>query len=144
MINKILVALDGSEISEHALDFALELAHQYSAEIQLLTVVPPVLLPAYSFDVAKSEAIADMTAQLERSFRGVLSKAEEKAKKTTLKVSTKLEHGSPDEVIVEIAKREKFEIIVMGSRGLGHRGYGLGSVSSAVADNATCPVLIVK
>jgi nucleotide-binding universal stress UspA family protein len=143
LIKKILVAIDGSDHAERALDFALDLAHRYSAEIQLLTVVPPVFLPAYSFDLAKSEAIADATKQLEESFRGVLSKAEAKVKKTNLNVSTELEHGSPDEKIIEVAKLS-FDIIVMGSRGLGQRSYGLGSVSSSVADSAPCPVLIVK
>jgi nucleotide-binding universal stress UspA family protein len=138
------VALDGSDCAERALDFALDLAHRYSAEIQLLTVVPPVFLPVHSFDIVKSEAIADATTQLENSFRGVLSKAEKKVKKTNLKVSTKLEHGSPDEKIVEMAERGNFDIIVMGSRGLGRRDYALGSVSSKVADNAHCPVLLVK
>jgi nucleotide-binding universal stress UspA family protein len=146
LIKKILVAMDGSEHAYHALDFALDLVHKYSAEICLLTVVPPVFLPNLSFDVMKSEAIADATEQLENSFREMLSKAEEKVKKekSYLKVSTEFEHGSPDEKIVEVGKLGNFDIIVMGSRGLGRRDYGLGSVSSRVADNATCPVLIVK
>ncbi len=144
MINKILVAVDGSDITVRALDFAVDLARHYSAEIQLLTVVPPVFLPIYSFGVVETEAIADATAQLENSFRGVLSKAEAQLKKTNLKASTKLEHGSPDEKIVEAAKQGNADIIIMGSRGLNNRGFGLGSVSSAVADNATCAVLIIK
>jgi len=111
-----------------------------------VTVVPPVFLPVYSFYIVKSKSIADATIQLENSFRGVLLKAEEKVKKEkpNLKVSTKFEHGNPDEKIVETAKRGNFDIIVMGSRGLGRRNYALGSVSSRVADNAPCPVLIVK
>ena len=96
MNRKILVALDGSDVSERALDFALDLAHNHSAEIQLFTVVPPVFLPVYSFNVVKYEAIADATAQLENSFRGVLAKAEEQVKKAGLRVSAKLEHGCPD------------------------------------------------
>jgi len=138
------VALDGSEIAERALDFAVDLAQKHSSEVQLLTVVPPIFLPVYSFNIMKSEAISDAAKQLENSFRGVLSKAEEQVRKANLKVSTNLEHGSPDEKIIETAKHGSFDIIVMGSRGLGHRGNGLGSVSSGVADNATCAVLIVK
>jgi nucleotide-binding universal stress UspA family protein len=61
-----------------------------------------------------------------------------------LKVSTKFEKGEPDEKIVEIAKDGNFDIIVMGSRGLGGRSSTLGSVSSKVIDKAHCPVLIVK
>ena len=146
MIKKILVALDGSDHATHALNFALDLAEKYSAEIQLLTVVPPILIPTYSFYVLKQNVLAECAKQLETSFRGVLSKAVGKAKKEkpNLKVFTKLEHGDPDEKIVETAERGDFDIIVMGSRGLGRRQTALGSVSSKVVDKATCPVLIHK
>ena len=140
------MALDGSDHADRALDFALDLAHKYSAEIQLLSVVLPCFLPSQSMYLIKSEAIDDCVKQLETAFSAVLSKADEKVKKEKpyLKVSTKLEKGDPGEKIVETAKRGNFDIIVMGSRGLGRREYALGSVSSKVADNATCPVLIIK
>lgn len=67
-----------------------------------------------------------------------------KKDKPYLKVSTKLEKRNPDEKIVKTAKYGDFDIIVMGSRGLGRRDFSLGSVSSKVVDKATCPVLIVK
>ncbi|MFQ6064459.1 MAG: universal stress protein [Candidatus Bathyarchaeia archaeon] len=62
-----------------------------------------------------------------------------------MNVSTKLVEGRPSERIVEVAKEGKFDVIVMGSRGLGGiKGFFLGSVSDRVADEAACPVLIVK
>ena len=146
MIRRILVALDGSDHAERALTLALDLAQQYSAETQLLTVVPPLFLPMHSMTVATSALITEVTTQLENIFMGVLYRAEEKVRqeKPKLKVSAKIEHGRPEEKIVETAKEGHFDLIVMGSRGLGRREYALGSVSSRVADNATCPVLIVK
>ena len=145
MIKKILVAIDGSDHADHALDFALDLAKKYSAKMLLITVVPPVFLPIPSMNVMKSQAVADASAELENSFSAVLSKTEEKVKSlTNLDVFTRLEHGNPDEVIVETAKIGNFDVIVIGSRGLGRRDFALGSVSSRVAENATCPVLIVK
>jgi nucleotide-binding universal stress UspA family protein len=143
MIKKILVAIDGSSQANRALDFALDLAQKYSAEVLLLSVVPPVFLPIPSLKVIKSQAIADASAELESFFGAVMSKAEEKAKKNAgLNVFTKLEHGNPDEVIIETAEYGKFDIVVMGSRG--YRSYALGSVSSRVVEKATCPILIVK
>ena len=144
LINKILVAVDGSDHADRALSFALELANKYSAKILLLTVVPPVFLPIPSLNIMKSQALSDASIELENVFKAVLSRAEEKAKKTNLKIFTRLEKGNPDEVIIETAKTGNFDMIVVGSRGLGHRDYALGSVSSRVADNATCPVLLVK
>jgi nucleotide-binding universal stress UspA family protein len=94
----------------------------------------------------KSDAIVEATAELEKSFKAALSNAEERVKKEKplLKVSTKFEFGNPEERIVETAKKGSFDMIIMGSRGLGRRDYALGSVSSRVADCAHCPVLIVK
>ena len=146
MIRKILVPVDGSACAERALDFAIDLATKYSAEIQLLSVVIPCFIPSQSMYLVKSEAINDCIQQLETAFKGILSKANEKVKKEKpyLKVSTKLETGDPGEKIVETAKRGNFDIIVMGRRGLGRAEYALGSVSSSVADNASCPVLLVR
>ena len=145
MIKKILVPLDGSISATHALNFALELASKFSAEIQLLTVVPPIVLPTYSEKVLTTTAISECRKRLEESFKGVLSKAMEivKKKKPELKASNKFEHGFPDEKIIKNANQGDFDIIVIGGRGLGDRLF-LGSVSSRVAEKATCPVLIVK
>ena len=141
----MLVAIDGSEHAYHALDFALDFANRTSAKILLLTVVPPVFLPQQSLNVIKSQAISDASAELERIFAAALKTAEEKTKKRAgMNVFTRLERGNPDETIVEIAREGGFDLIVIGSRGLGRRDIALGSVSSRVAENAACPVLIVK
>ena len=143
MIKKILVAIDGSDQANRAFDFAIDLAQKYSAEITALAVVPPVFLPIPSLNFMKSQAIADASAEIETSFKAVISKAEEKAKKLAISnFSAKLERGNPDETIIKTAELGKFNVIVIGSRG--YRGYALGSVSSRVAEKATCPVLIVK
>jgi len=146
LVKNILVALDGSNASNNALTFALGLAELTSASLELLTIVPPIFLPSYSIYVLKSEAIADCAKNLELSFRGVLSKAQEhvRGRKHEFKISTRFEKGEPSEKIIEVAQRGGFDLIVMGSRGLGGRVSALGSVSSRVVDKSSCPVLIVK
>ena len=146
MVKKILVALDGSKASDNALNFALDLAESLSADIELLTIVPPVFLPSYSIYVLKSDAISECAKNLEMSFRGILSKAQEEVRKRHPKanVSTRFEKGEPSEKIVEVANQGGFELIIIGSRGLGGRVSTLGSVSSRVVDKSSCPVLIVK
>jgi len=146
MIKKILVAIDGSEASKHAVDFAIDLAEQTSAEIQLLTVVPPVLLPSLGFYKVKSKAIRECADELETIFWEILAKSLDKVQKRRpkLKVSTKLEMGEPHKKIIQTAKLGNFDLIVMGSRGLGSRFTPLGSVSSRVIDEASCPVAITR
>lgn len=151
MIKKILVPLDGSEPADKALDFALDLAEKYSADIVLLTVVPyvgmPLLPPVAGVQPTPPAAVDTYLKELKASHEKVLSEALKKAKKIkpNLKVSAKLFVGRPADKIVETAKEGNFDIIVMGSRGLGGvKEFLLGSVSDRVADEAACPVLIVK
>jgi nucleotide-binding universal stress UspA family protein len=152
LIKKILVALDGSKPADKALDFALDLAEKYSANIVLLSVVPLVIVPLGTYPTAGVPPIPPVamntySKELRVSHEKVLSEALKKAKKIkpNLKVSTKLVEGRPSDKIIEAAKEGNFDIIVVGSRGLGGiKKLFLGSVSDRVANEAACPVLIVK
>ena len=81
LVKKILVALDGSKASNNALNVSIEFAQKLSANLELLTIVPPVLLPSYSIYILKSDALSACAKELETSFRGVLSKAQEDVRK---------------------------------------------------------------
>ena len=141
-----MVPLDGSDQSKHALEYAVNLAVQTSSQIQLLTVVPSVFLPSYSFYVLKSEAIRDCQKELEISFKGVLTKALSyiNQKNIGLKVSTKFATGVPYKEIVKTAKEGDFDLIIMGTRGLEGQISFQGSVSSKVINEVLCPVLLIK
>ena len=149
MIKKILVAIDGSKQSDKALDFALDLARNYSAEIVLINVLSPSLM-SYVYNSRMFVPDVDYSNYLNQISNGhekLLSKALDKAKnfQETLKVSKELVEGRPAEKIVETAKKGMFDLIVVGSRGLsGFKEIFLGSVSNRIADKAHCPVLIVK
>lgn len=152
-IRKILAPIDGSEPAGRALDFALDLAEKYSAEILLLSVVQPIVVPMLSYPtIGVSQpvppvVISGYSKKLKVSHEELLSKALQKIKKAKphLKVSKKIAEGRPSTKIIETAKEGNFDIIVMGSRGLGGiKEFFLGSVSDRVANEATCPVLIVK
>ena len=148
MIKKILFAIDGSQSADHALDFGLDLAMKYSAEVMIISVIDS---PQSSL-VVKGMLYAPTSTQkylkkLRDFHEKILLEASNKTKKISpeLKVSIKLLEGRPDDKIVETAKKESIDLIVLGSRGLGGiKGFVLGSVSDRVADEASCPVLIVK
>ncbi len=141
MIKKILVPVDGSEHANRALDFALDLAQKYSAEILVMTVVHyPVLMEVPENILAYHEIV-------KASYEKVLSEALEKVKTATpgLNVTSKLMEGYPADMIIETAQEGKFDIIVMGRRGQGHlRHTFLGSVSDRVADQSPCALLLIK
>ena len=152
-IKKILVALDGSESSDKALGYALDLADKYSANIELLSVVNIdsrvySLIPSIEGEKLVSLAVMDTyVTRVKASHKRVLSKALEQTKRKvpTLHVSAKLMEGRPAEKILEVAEEENFDMIVMGSRGLGGiTGTVLGSTSQAVVHLCNRPILIVK
>lgn len=148
MIDKILVAIDGSKTADKALVFAFDLAAKYSADILVVSV----------FDVISTSLVArgmvyaptgtsKYLEELEAFHEKVLVDAAKKAKKfkADLKVSKKLLKGRAADKIVEAANEGGFDLIVIGNRGLGGiKEFFLGSVSDRVADEAKCPVLIVK
>ncbi|MFW6117347.1 MAG: universal stress protein [Thermoproteota archaeon] len=150
MIEKLLVALDGSEPADEALNCALDLAEKYSASVTLLTVVRPIVVPQVS--PATVPPLAPQIKQryergLKEGHKKILSEALQKSNEVNpnLDISTKLLEGNPSQQIVDFAKKEDFDMIIMGSRGLGgFKELFLGSVSDRVADKAHCPVLIVK
>jgi nucleotide-binding universal stress UspA family protein len=152
LIRKILVPTDGSDHANRALDFALDLAEKYSAEIVLLNVVQPDVAPLILHPVEGVSAVPPVPMvthlkELKPFHEKLLSEALLKAQqaKPDLKISTLLLEGRPSDRIIAAAKEEGFDIVVMGSRGLGGlKEFFLGSVSDKVVDGATCPVLIVK
>ena len=142
MFKKILVPIDGSEQSYRALGFGMDLAKRYSSKVILLTVEQLIfqepLFPPFS---------KQSYDNLEDAHRKILSQAFNEAKKidSEIEISKRLANGRPADKIIEIAKEDGVDLIVIGSRGLGGiKEFLLGSVSDRVADHAPCPVLIVK
>jgi nucleotide-binding universal stress UspA family protein len=150
LIKKIIVPIDGSEHSDRAMFYALDLAEKYSAEVRLLSVAQPVVAmgPVYLTQPMMSPSSTTIyVKEIEAAHKKMLEEALKKAEKAkpAIRISKQLVIGRPADKIVEIAGKEKFDLIVMGSRGTGGiKEFFLGSVSDRVADQAGCPVLLVK
>ncbi len=146
MIKKILVPIDGSAHADRALDFALDLAQKYSADILILTVLQYRMGIAQSLpqDIETESAYFD---NIREYHERMLSESLEKAKKNApdVNVSTKITEGYPADIIIDTANEEGFDTIVMGRRGQGHLTHTLlGSVSDRVADMSPCALILIK
>lgn len=149
LLRNVLVAVDGSENSDRALDFALDLGEKFNAAIMILNVsgsltmgVVPEESTAYS-----SGGMAVFAKDLRKIHEEILSKAVARAKKIkpNLAISSMLREGDPALEIVNAAKEGGFDVIVVGHKGLGRmKELFLGSVSEKVAHLAPCPVVIVR
>ena len=140
---RILIPLDGSDMSEQALDTAYPLARVFGSELLLVGVLD---LTAGMYDVyAETLQPLDLKDQLETLLAGTLDRAVARVQTENLPVQRFLEVGIPHEEIPGVAEREKVDLIVMtthGRRGLTH--LLLGSVTEKVLRTAPCPVLVVR
>jgi nucleotide-binding universal stress UspA family protein len=149
MIRYVLVAVDGSENSDRALDFALDLAEKYGAAITVLNVSGSPIMGAVPLEptAVSGDSMVVFSKDLRRFHEEILGKAVAHAKmfKPNVVVSWKLREGDPALEIVAEANEGAFDIVVIGHRGLGKvRELFLGNISEKVAHLASCPIVIVR
>lgn len=144
MYKKILVGIDGSDISTSALREAIKLARELSARLLLVHVID-----MFPFTAAVSGLVGD--AQLEEILfttgRAIIGEARNEAQKAGLAVETTLPQNLTEPIgmiVVEEATHWGADLIVMGTHGRrGIQHFMLGSVAERVTRAATCPVLLV-
>lgn len=147
MISKVLVAIDGSECSFRALDFALDLAEKFSASLLIMNVFMLPVGGNPSEPLAYSPNSSELLKDLRRSHEAVLSQAATRAaaSKPNVKVLTELREGNPPDQIVAAAGEGRFDVVVLGHGSQGRlKELFLGSTSERVAHLAQCSVIIVK
>jgi nucleotide-binding universal stress UspA family protein len=138
MIKRLLVPVDGSKSSENAVRYACSIAEKFGSELLLLTVVPPPII------LGVEAGIIDYRP-LEESGKKVLENMRKIADSLGIRSSVRLETGQIADTIINVAKEESVDLIVIGSRGLSRaKRFLLGSVSNSVSHHASCPVLIVR
>ncbi len=129
-LSRILVAADGSESAEKALEYAVQLARKHKAKVTLLNVQEAKIF-GLKPKVAKEIG--------ERILSGAKAKVKE------VEFDGQLESGNPAETTIEVAEKGNYDLIVVGSRGLSSvKRFFLGSVSDDISHHAKCSVLIVR
>jgi len=151
---KILVPFDASELSIKAVEQAIELARENQTQVFILHVIREIpLTTRFSrIELRNQEVvISPYSKKVYDELRDDMNITLEEQKKRyghyNISISTEIRIGDPTEIIVEFTKQNGIDLIVMGSIGLkGITGMikKLGSVARSVAEEVTCPVLIMR
>ena len=149
MLKRILVPLDGSLLAEGALGVAARIAHASDGTILLLRVigVPTTYTPyVYGSDMAQSPQLAqdliDMEQDNAEKYLAEIGKIDLLA---GIQVETTIIPGSAGMSILDTAKEEKVDLIVMSSHGeTGFKRFALGSVAQYVSRHSSVPVLVLQ
>ncbi|MFQ5975608.1 MAG: universal stress protein [Candidatus Hydrothermarchaeales archaeon] len=136
-MKKILVAVDGSEYSNAAVKKAGELAEKFGSKVTLLNVMKP--LSVFHEEIEVVENLQKDEA------RSILRKSKDILLDMGIDSKTLSKKGDPANEIVDLAKENDVDLVVVGSRGLsGIKMFLLGTVSNRVSEHALCSVLVVR
>ena len=142
-MKKILVPTDFSEAASNAFRYALDFARPIGADLEVLHCYAPALTSAEAMVVeplAETERIA--VEKLKQFVRLYPDSAPEIDKQVSIRQEVNM--GFPAEYIVGRSKEGEYDLILMSTRGQhGFWDKVFGSVSSAVSQNAFCPVLLI-
>ena len=146
-VKRILLPLDGSELAEVALPYIEELAVAVKAEVILLQVVP------LHYDIALAEGYTSHLDRISEEYirhasaaaRDYLNAIKEKLMKKGITAHSEVVTGSPGEKIIDCARENDVDLIVMSTHGRSGIGrWLLGSVADKVLHAADRPVLLVR
>jgi len=140
IISKMLVAIDGSDASMNAADYAISISKQYNAELCALHVIRA------DVDLFGPHETSEFMTRMRNEGEKYLNKVKLKANEKNIQIKTEIISSiNIAGGIVDFAEENNIDLIVIGTRGRsGFNKLLLGSVASHVVTYAHCPVLVVK
>ena len=132
------MAIDGSTSAKRAFARSLYLASKCDSRLEVVHVIPC----EFGGD---SENTFELVEELKKKGKEILEQCKRIAAKNNISIKTVSELGDPAKIIIELAKSNDSDLIIMGSRGRSaFKELLLGSVTQKVAHHAKCPVMVVR
>jgi nucleotide-binding universal stress UspA family protein len=146
MYGSIVVGTDGSDTAKTAVRYAIDLARELGAKLQIVSAYEPV----------SGQRIRDETRVVPKDLAWTVNQREDVM--TMLEAAVKeaqgagvtavemfARQGDPADAILDVAEEQRSDLIVVGNKGMtGTRRFLLGSVPNKVSHHAPCSVLIVR
>ena len=143
----LLVPTDGSQLSQQALNQALDLAKVLGAQLTLLHVQPPLPVPLVGMgDMLDPATVDSLSKTAERESERIVKDAQTAGLEAGVAIHTEVvKQDLPYRAIVEAAKRHGCDLIVMASHGRkGLSGLLIGSETQRVLLHTSISVLVVR
>jgi len=149
-IQKILIAVDDSRFADHADEFGFEMARLCSAEVGLVNIIEPIIMPA-----AGSDSITGMTAEVSMIDESEMVRIQKEAAENTLKriqaqyadelkITNFTEYGLTADGILKCSAEFGADMIVIGTHSrTGIDRLFMGSIAENVVRHSKVPVLVV-
>ncbi len=140
MRERILVPVDGSTTAKKTIDAIIAGKERFPAPLTLLHVVD---LDRLAYRMIPDFQVAMIREHAAKAGEQLLGGYQELCLRAGLTVESRLEFGSPREIICQIANGEDFALLILGRRGLGEiRDVLFGSVANHALHHVRCPVLL--
>ncbi|NKE36654.1 universal stress protein [Natronococcus sp. JC468] len=137
MFETVVIATDGSDSVNRAVDVALDLAEKFDAEIHVLSVID-----ASEVDASPEQLREELRTALETTADAALASVEDR---TDDDVTTAVREGRPAGEICEYARAVDADVVATGTRGRhGENRLLLGSVAERVVRRSPAPVMTVR
>ena len=145
MYKHLLLPTDGSDFSERAALYGVQLAKEINAKVTVIAVTAPWQAVAIG-EIAVAIPEADYEARADANARSFVSKITDAAKAAQVPAEgVHVRDASPYQAIIEAAKSHGCDQIVMGSHGRrGLTGFLLGSETTRVLTHSKLPVLVYR
>jgi nucleotide-binding universal stress UspA family protein len=140
MFYKILVAIDGSDPSMDAADYAISISKEYNSELYVLYVIRA------DVDLFGVHQNSEYTATMKNEGERYLDKVKFNAVENNIQIKTEIIASiNVEGGIVDYAQQKNIDLIVIGTRGSsGFKKLLVGSVAANTISYAHCPVMVVK
>jgi nucleotide-binding universal stress UspA family protein len=146
MFASIVVGTDGSDTATTAVRYAIDLARQLGARLQIVSAYEPV--PDQRLRHEQIDAPKDLHWMVNprEDVLTMLSEAQQEAEQAGVeKVETFARQGDAADAILDVAEEQRSDLIVVGNKGMtGAKRFLLGSVPNKVSHHAPCSVLVVR
>ena len=142
---KVLIGVDDSTHSQAALEFVQRMPWPGETRMIVVSSLAPETSSFGAYEPASAVRAAGMVERI-REFQGELvRRSQKRLTDAGLQAEGRVIDGDPREALLEVARQEDVDLIVVGSHGrTGLEKLLMGSVSSHVVNHAPCSVLVVR